>query len=137
VLDKKEFERWLKQATYTLESAKRDREARDYARACFKAEQRDQFALKALLRGLGRPAFGHSTSSLVEKVQELGIPVPQEIVKSARELERHYIPSRYPDSYPTGVPLEYYRDEDAEEAISCAEKIVGFARRVWEDVQST
>ena len=73
----------------------------------------------------------------MEKVQELGIPVPQEIVKSARELERHYIPSRYPDSYPTGVPLEYYRDEDAEEAISCAEKIVGFARRVWEDVQST
>jgi len=85
-----------------LESAKRDREARDYARACFKAEQRDQFALKALLRGLGRPAFGHSTSSLVEKVQELGIPVPMRTPKKP---------------FPA--------------------QIVGFARRVWEDVQST
>jgi len=136
VLDKKEFERWLKQATYTLESAKRDREARDYAWACFKAEQAGQFALKALLRGLGRPAFGHSTSTLLEKVRELGISVPQEIMDSARELERHYIPSRYPDSYPAGIPLEYYRDKDAEESISSAEKIVEFVKKVWEDAQS-
>ena len=137
MLDKEEFERWLKQAFYTLESAKRDREAHDYAWACFKAEQAGQFALKALLRGLGRPAFGHSTSSLVEKVQELGIAVPQEIVDTARQLARHYIPSRYPDAYPTGVPPEYYRDNDAEQAISCAGKIVGFVRKVWEDAQSS
>ena len=102
----------------------------------FKAEQAGQFALKALLRGLGHPAFGHSASSLVEKVQELGIAVPREIVDSARELERHYIQSRYPDSYPAGTPCEYYRDKDAEEAISCAEKILEFVRKVWEDAQS-
>jgi Uncharacterized conserved protein related to C-terminal domain of eukaryotic chaperone, SACSIN len=136
VLDQEEFKRWLRQASYTLESARRDREARDYAWACFKAEQAGQFALKALLRGLGRPAFGHSASSLVEKVQELGIAVPQEILDSARELERHYILSRYPDSYPAGTPFEYYRDKDAEEAISCAEKILEFVQKVWEDAQS-
>jgi len=59
--------------------------------------------------------------------------VPREILDSARELERHYIPSRYPDTYPAGAPFEYYRDKDAEEAISCAEKILEFVQKVWED----
>lgn len=126
----------MRQAIYTLESAKRDRKACDYAWACFKAEQSGQFALKALLRGLGRPAFGHSASTLVEKIEELGIPVPKEIADSARELERHYIPSRYPDSYPAGAPFEYYRDEDADKAITCAQMIVEFVKETWENAQS-
>lgn len=58
MLDKEEFERWRRQARGILTSARRDKEAGDYAWACFKAEQAGQFALKALLRAL----------SFVEKV---------------------------------------------------------------------
>ncbi len=31
----------------------------------------------------------------------------QEVEQCAKELDRHYIPSRYPDAYPSGRPEDY------------------------------
>ncbi|WP_291998924.1 hypothetical protein [Caldivirga sp.] len=39
----------------------------------------------------------------------------------ARELDRHYIPSRCPNSYESGYPAMYYDAETAERAIRAAE----------------
>ncbi|MGB9757602.1 MAG: HEPN domain-containing protein [Candidatus Bipolaricaulaceae bacterium] len=135
VVDKEEFARWWRQAQQTMGSARRDKEAGDYAWACFKAEQAGKFALKGLLRAFGEEAFGYSTSSLAEKITALGITVPDEIVNCARQLERHYIASRYPDVYPTGTPSEFYQEEDANRAIRCAQRILSFVEKVWQDAQ--
>ncbi len=40
-----------------------------------------------------------------------------EAEQCANELNRHYIPSRYPDVYPSGKPEDYYTEKIAEEAL--------------------
>ncbi|HIC93237.1 MAG TPA: HEPN domain-containing protein [Anaerolineae bacterium] len=60
LFDQDEFFRWMRQAEHTLTSAQRDAAEGDYSWACFKAQQAAEYAAKALLRGLGLPAFGHS-----------------------------------------------------------------------------
>lgn len=47
-------------------------------------------------------------------------------MKSAKNLDRHYIPSRYPDSFGSGTPADYYTAEDAERAIRDAKEILEF-----------
>ena len=46
-----------------------------------------------------------------------------------RVLNRYYIPTRYPDAYPSGVPAEMYNDSDASQALKLAEEVYNFARR--------
>ena len=48
----------------------------------------------------------------------------------ARELDRHYIPSRYPDAHPSGTPHEAYDEETSKRAIKAAEEVVYFARKI-------
>jgi HEPN domain-containing protein len=59
-LDVDEYERWMKSAIKTLESARRDIKQGDYNWACFKAYQAGEKALKALLWGAGLPRTGHA-----------------------------------------------------------------------------
>lgn len=54
-MDIEEYERWIKSAEKTLQSAKEDLERGDYNWACFKAQQAAEKALKAFLYGLGKP----------------------------------------------------------------------------------
>ena len=135
--DLSEYRRWLAQAQHTLASARRDAEAGDYSWACFKAEQAAQLALKALLIGQGVEAFGHSTRDLVERVRRLGVEVPGEIETAARGLERHYIPSRYPDAYPSGSPYQFYDRGDAERALGQAQKVLAFVEEAMRNAGGT
>jgi len=45
------------------------------------------------------------------------------------KLDKHYIPTRYPNGFDTGAPKEYYTDEDAEKAIRDAQQIYEFCRQ--------
>ena len=63
ILDHEEYERWVSMAEYTLRSASKDLEGGFYSWACFKAYQCGDYAVKALLRGLGSPAYGRSILS--------------------------------------------------------------------------
>ncbi len=54
------------------------------------------------------------------------------MLKAARELDRHYIPSRYPNAHPAGTPHESYDEETAMRAYESALKIVEFVRRIIE-----
>jgi HEPN domain-containing protein len=70
-LDEGEFERWMRSALRTLESARRDLNGGDYNWACFKSHQAAEKALKALLWGVGRPRSGHALTRLVRHVGEI------------------------------------------------------------------
>lgn len=124
LLDGEEYSRWLGQAEHTLASARRDTEAGDYGWACFKAQQAAECAVKGLLRGFGLPAFGHSILRLLEQAEEQRLPFPSEGRGWARTLDRHYIPARYPDAYPSGAPHEFYDQSTAEEALDCSQAMV-------------
>jgi len=47
----------------------------------------------------------------------------------ARELDRHYIPSRYPNAHPAGTPHEAYDSSVSERALKAAERILESVER--------
>ncbi|HAF69878.1 TPA: DNA-binding protein [Candidatus Acetothermia bacterium] len=116
---------WLRQAKRDLDHARRSLELGDYEWACFAAQQAAEKALKALYQSLGGEARGHSVRGLLERLPPRLSP-GRELEAAARELDKHYIPTRYPNSYAEGAPFEYYSEEEARRAISHAEKIIGF-----------
>ncbi|WP_324715591.1 HEPN domain-containing protein [Carboxydochorda subterranea] len=128
-VDAEEYRRWFGQSAHTLQSATRDAEEADYGWACFKAQQAAEYAVKALLRAVGDPAVGRSLVKLTETLEARpGIPVPEELRQAARTLDRHYIPPRYPDAYPSGMPYEFYDQPTACEALESARRIAAFVR---------
>ncbi|MGB9660265.1 MAG: HEPN domain-containing protein [Nitrososphaerales archaeon] len=127
--DKKEFERWIKQAEYTLESAREDMENRRFSWACFKAQQSVEYAVKGLLYGIGSIPVGHSLTRLFGRLKRRGVDV-DEALKHSRLLDRHYIPTRYPNAHPEGSPFEYYDEDTAREAIHSAETLLNFVLEV-------
>ncbi|MBC8249509.1 MAG: HEPN domain-containing protein [Anaerolineales bacterium] len=46
---------------------------------------------------------------------------------------KQYIPTRYPNALPGGVPAEVYDEEDATGAIALASKVLAMVRKGLED----
>ncbi len=128
-VDVSEFERWMLMAERTLESALRDLEAGDYNWACFKAHQAGEFAVKALLYGMGKPTRGHAITRLLRELS--GYVEVDAVLEAAALLDKFYVPTRYVDAWSEGVPYEYYTRRDAEAALSAAQTLMGFVRKVW------
>ena len=123
MFDTEEYERWLAHAKYTLDSAEDDMKAGKFSWGCFKCQQAAEFALKALLYGLGSLPTGHSLIRLFNTLGERGFKV-EDLLTHARRLDRHYVPTRYPNAHAVGAPFEYYDYETANEALNSAKAIV-------------
>ncbi len=118
---------WLRQALKDLEHAKRSIELRDFEWACFAAHQAAEKAVKALYQYLGVEVWGHSISRMLEKLPA-GYKPSKQLIDMAREVDKHYIASRYPNFYPEGSPSEYYTLEEAKRIVKYAEEIVRYCR---------
>jgi HEPN domain-containing protein len=113
---------WFRQAQRKLDSARWDIKGEFYEDACFSAQQASELAAKALLESRGRIELGHSVYQLLQKAGD----VPSEILDAARVLDRYYIPTRYPNGFPAGAPMDYYDQATAEEAVRLAETVLEF-----------
>ncbi len=51
---------------------------------------------------------------------EMNIEIPEEIFNCTKILDRYYIPTRYPNGFEEGAPMDYYTKKDAQEAIEYA-----------------
>jgi len=105
----------------------------NYEWSCFQAQQAAEKALKALLYAYGRSAWGHSIVELLDYLKE-AVEVGEELYVAARELDRHSIPSRYPNAFESGYPGIYYDVQTASRAIECARVILEWARRKLENL---
>ena len=76
-------------------------------------------------QGERRPVTGHSVAELLEKSKTHDEEFDSLITIGAF-LDRFYIPTRYPNSLPSGIPAHAYRPKDASEAIELAQKILEF-----------
>ena len=128
--DRGAYRRWMAQAANTLESARVDADHGFHNWCCFKAQQAGECAVKAILYGLGAPAIGHSIVVLAEKLRELGAAAYEGFMTDARLLDRHHIPPRYPDAYPSGSPHDYCDSAASGEALRACERIVELALEI-------
>lgn len=116
---------WLDQAAGDLEHAKSDVVTGFYNWACFSAQQSAEKAVKAVLQKMGAEAWGHSVADLLQGLS-VKVKVPDVLMNGALELDKAYIPSRYPDAHPSGSPGSRYTEDEAKRLIQHAEKIYTF-----------
>ena len=122
---KTEARRWFQQAYYDLKATRWNIEGGFYDTACFIAQQAAEKALKSILYFTGSRRKALMTHSTVEMVREAGKKINSlvELINEARELDLHYIPSRYPNGIPSGYPHQFYGRKNADQALTAAEKI--------------
>jgi HEPN domain-containing protein len=116
---------WLSQAKRDLEQARWSLEGEFYEWACFVSQQAAEKAVKACYQRFSAETRGHSVRSLLQGLQERA-NVPDDVRDCGRKLDRHYVPARYPNGWDSGVPKDYYGEDDAREAVACAERVIRF-----------
>ena len=118
---------WWEQAARDLTHARHAADVADYEWAAFAAQQAAEKALKALVIGHGGEPWGHLTTGLAEALPP-GIVAQPEVLDAARRLDKHYIPSRYPNGFAAGYPGKLYTHGEAEQAIADASIVTEFCR---------
>jgi len=116
---------WLKQAKRDLENAEYEIKGGFYEYACLLAQQASEKAVKAVFQRIGVEAFGYSVAGLIKRLSE-HFNFDTELIRFAKELDKAYIPTRYPNAHPEGAPYELYTREEAERLVEYGRKIVGF-----------
>ncbi len=116
----READRWLKQAESDLAYAELGLRERFFAQVCFQCQQVCEKAIKALRYGRGeRAVLGHA---LVE------LAAPLEAMARFREnlavLDQYYVPTRYPNGLPGGIPSDVYTRSQATKAVEIAREVV-------------
>lgn len=119
-----EAKRWLKQAERTLETAQWNLEGGFYEEVCFLSQQAAEKSLKAYLYSKGRRTLmTHSTFELVRECMKFSKDF-SDLIGYCRSLDKHYLPTRYPNAIPGGAPYEIYTKQDSKESIMQTEKIL-------------
>jgi len=122
-----EAERWLAQARSDLGFAEVGLGAGYAAQACFMCQQAAEKACKAVhYLGGARFVFGHSVVELLAPLCT-GHPALAGLVDAARQLDQYYVPTRYPNALPGGVPADVFTRSQAEEAVALARRFVDAA----------
>lgn len=116
--------RWLDQARMDFKTARDCTKDGNFYASAFFAQQSAEKALKGFLYSRGfRALITHSVLDLIEEASKSEANF-QEFIDFGRELDKHYIGSRYPNFYPSGAPYRYYTREVAEKCVSYAESIL-------------
>jgi HEPN domain-containing protein len=95
--------------------------------ACFAAQQAAEMAVKAVHLKLGQEGWGHVVRRLLEELRP-DVAITDHLVDAARVLDAFYIPTRYPNGHPAGVPGEHYGALQSAQAMMYAGQIIEFCR---------
>jgi HEPN domain-containing protein len=114
---------WMRQATRDLEHARTVLAAGFFEWSCFSAHQSAEKAIKAVIEHRHGEAWGHGLHRLLAELNEL---LPENLLDRAKVLDKHYIPTRYPNGLESGAPTDLYTRGEAVSAIEHAEAILQF-----------
>ena len=124
--------RWLDFAHQDLRMAELAMTEALYSQVCFHAQQCAEKAIKGLLVHQGQtPPRTHRLGDL------LGLLDPNPFAEQRLEvqlLDRFYIPTRYPDALPGSLPEGLPNAQDAQEALTVAEKIIAQVEQLVQEV---
>ena len=120
--------RWLSQAEHDLDDAEYSLAGRRYSLACFLCQQAGEKALKAFLYARGaEQVLGHSVADLATECATVDDDF-RELKLKAAPLDHYYIPTRYPNSLPGGIPAEAFDETDARRALELATQVISLVR---------
>jgi len=119
---------WLAQAERDLKEAEWNLKGKFYEWSCFCAQQAAEKAVKGLCEELKTEGWGHAINRLLIRLQKV-TTIPSGLVENAKKLDRFYIPTRYPNGFEQGAPMDYYLKEDAREALKYAQEIINFCKK--------
>lgn len=83
--------------------------------------------MKAVFQKLGAESWGHSVYDLLTSLREK-LDVDEKLLDYALELDKAYIPTRYPNAHPSLSPRRRYTE--GERLISYAEVILNFCKNI-------
>jgi HEPN domain-containing protein len=127
---KGEAARWLAQAEYDLGAAHTNADSQLFAYACFISQQAAEKAIKAFLYARGaRQVLGHSVADLCRQAARFDKQFAS-LATQAGKLDRLYIPTRYPNGLPGGIPAEEYDREDAKQSEALAHQVVDLVKKL-------
>ncbi len=119
---------WFRQSEADLEHASNAMSAGNYEWSCFSSQQAAEKAVKSLYIKNGLDAWGHTVSVLLGNLGP-SAKVPAALLEAAKSLDKHYIPTRYPNGFDDGAPVDFYTKKEAAAALRQARRIVEFCRR--------
>ncbi|MBI3303885.1 MAG: HEPN domain-containing protein [Deltaproteobacteria bacterium] len=123
---------WLRQPKRKLQSARWNLQGKFFEDACFSSQQAAELAAKALLENRGRIELGHSVLYLLT----VAGGVLQDLLDAGKVLDRYYIPTRYPNGFAEGAPMDYYDAPAAQGAIDYAQRIIDYVDQDLSRVQT-
>jgi HEPN domain-containing protein len=96
---------WLRQAEADLRLARTARDAGHHEWSAFASQQAAEKSVKALYQRLHMEAWSHV---LIELLAALPAEVKpgEDLLDRAKVLDRHYIPTRYPNGFERGAPTD-------------------------------
>jgi len=128
----KEGSRWLRQAERDLDDAQYAFAGERYSLTCFLAQQAAEKAIKAFLYHSGEErVLGHSVADLLNRASSLDSAF--DTVWRARTLDLYYIPTRYPNGIPGGLPYEAFDQDEGKKALMLATSVIDLVREQFAD----
>ncbi len=118
---------WYRQAEADLDHTRHALKDGDYDWSCFASQQASEKAIKAVFQKRSMEAWGHTLTVLIGNLKSV-VEVPDYLMQGARVLDKHYIPSRYPNGFDSGAPIDFYTKEESQNAVRIAEDILEFCR---------
>jgi len=121
-----EAKRWFDHATDEFKDACDLKDRGRFYLALFHFQQSSEKALKAYLYKITSSEEAYFTHSIYELIEILGASDPDfKRIESASKLDKYYIPTRYPNGLPGGVPSRFFNDpKEAEEAMQLAKMVI-------------
>lgn len=126
-----EAARWLEQARRDLDDTRYAAAGARWNLTCFLAQQAAVKALQAFLFAQGaETVWAHSVAELCHDAAARDTAFA-ELGREAAALDQYYIPTRYPNGLPGGIPADAYNRADGDRALDlCARVIDCVARKV-------
>jgi HEPN domain-containing protein len=132
---REEAQRWLTQAEDEFADADELRKRGRLYLALFHFQQSAEKALKAYLYLETKSIqifFTHALDDLLKIAAEANKSFSK--VVHAKKLDRYYIPTRYPNGLPGGVPSRYFDDpKEAEEAMLLAKEVIELVKKEFKE----
>ncbi len=115
-------EAWFAMAEDDLNFAKVGLREKFYSQVCFLSQQAIEKTLKGYLVHLGKTY--PKTHKLIDLYRLCGAKFLEPFKNKIKLIDEFYIPTRYPDGIPGGLPNRASNDADASEALKTAEDVM-------------